>query len=151
MICHKNILQFHETRHRALGTEHVLPRDTCAFFLFKGEIHLKTQYELTYEKLVTAMILSDDNPIHNQLDLFMDFHRNSSSYYDLFCDSLYKLSCGRSKHPLWITPSGKSYLAHKQLSDDDRKLLTFEQIPYFEDDLEEQLETALASLERLTQ
>lgn len=111
---------------------------------------MKTQYEITYEKLVTSMILSDNNPSHNQLDLFMDFHRNSASYYDIFCDSLYNLSCGRCKHPLWITPSGKSYLAHEQLADDDRKLLTFEQIPDFEDDLVEQLETALTFLEGLS-
>lgn len=104
---------------------------------------MKTQYELTFEESITAMILSNNDPSVNQLDLFMDFHRNSCTYYDIFCDGLYALSSGQSSRALWLTPSGRPYLADEQRNEGDRKLITYEQIPEFIDDLKEQLETAL--------
>lgn len=111
---------------------------------------MKTQYELTFEESVTAMILSNNNPSVNQLDLFMDFHRNSCTYYDIFCDGLYALSSGQTTRAIWLTPSGKPYLADEQRNEGDRQLINREQIPEFVDDLKEQLETALSLLRKFS-
>lgn len=111
---------------------------------------MKTQYELQFEREITAIILSKLGSIISPLEIFMDFHRNSNYYYDLFCDALLALSCGQSNEPLWITPSGRSYLAPARQSEFDLMVLTYEQIPEFENDLTDQLETALVFLHGLS-
>lgn len=110
---------------------------------------MKTQYELKFEKTVVAMILAYDGSRYNQLDLFMDFSRNSCDYYDSICDALYFMSSGQTSDILWLTPSGKPYLAAEQRSEADYKWISANQLPEFEDDLKEQLETALAALQGL--
>lgn len=107
---------------------------------------MKTQYELKFEELVTKSILSNEHPICSRLDVFMDFHRNSSVYYDFLCDALYVLASGASSDTLWLTPSGRPYLAPQQQAEWDMKLLSSQQVPAFQDDLVEQLEVALAAL-----
>ena len=107
---------------------------------------MENQYELKFEKTIIEMILSNNNPDLNKADLVMDFHRNSSIYYDNFCDALYELSSGQTVLPLWITESGNSYLASSPRSREDRHVLNFDQIPEFTDDLYDQLSVALESL-----
>ncbi len=111
---------------------------------------MKSKYELTYEKLVTSMILSENISIQQQLDLFFEFHENSYTYYDTFCDALYELSCGHTTDSLWMTPSGKPYLSPDYQQEGDHRLLTYEQVPVFKEDLQEQLETALTSMRKLS-
>lgn len=110
---------------------------------------MKTLYELKFEELVTRSILSNEHPYYSRLDIFMDFHRNSSLYYDFLCDSLYVLATGASFDTLWLTPSGRPYLAAKQEAEWDMKLLSSKQVPTFQDDLVEQLEAALTALRDL--
>lgn len=110
---------------------------------------MKTQHELKYEKLITEIILSDNCKDFSQLDLFMDFHRNSYTYYDYFCDALFSMSCGHTTDSLWITPSGRPYLSSGREHEADYLVITRDQIPEFIDDLYEQLETAFACLQRL--
>lgn len=104
------------------------------------------QYELKFEKTITAMILSDNNSDLSQVDLFMDFHRNSGTYYDNFCDALYELSSGQTTLPLWITPSGDFYLSALRQDSFDKQVLTHDKIPEFYDDLYDQLEAALVHI-----
>lgn len=110
---------------------------------------MKTQYEFNFEKSIIAMILANKDQLRNQLDLFIDFHRNSCDYYDTFCDALYSMSSGQTSDVLWLTPSGKPYLASEQRCEADFKLITPTELPEFEDDLKDQLETALAFLQGL--
>lgn len=107
---------------------------------------MKTQYEFNFEEAIAAIILSDMNSSQNQLNNLLDFHRNSSVHYDTLCDSLFALATGETTKPLWMTPSGKPYLSDEQKKLEDRLLLTCDQVPDFDNDLNIQLETALISL-----
>lgn len=107
---------------------------------------MKTQYEFNFEEAIAAMILSDKNSSQKQLNNLLDFHRNSSMHYDILCDSLFALATGKTNKTLWVTPSGKPYLADAQEDVEDRLLLTCDQVPDFDDDLKLQLETALIFL-----
>ena len=111
---------------------------------------MKTQFELHFEEAIAAMISSNSDSVHNQIKRFLDFHRNSCDYYDIFCDSLFALASGSAVNSLWITPSGESYLAFAQHDADDQLLLTHEQLPEFSGDLKIHLETALELLRDLS-
>lgn len=110
---------------------------------------MKTQHELQYEELIFSMILSDNKLKCKQQDLVLEFHRNSGEYYDLLCDALHILANRSTTHPLWLTPSGKPYLACIQKDSGDRMLLTYEQVPVFTDDLKDQLDTVIRTLQKL--
>lgn len=110
---------------------------------------MKTQHELKYEELITELILIKNYTNYSQLDLFMDFHRNQHIYYDIFCDALYTMACGDSSYSLWLTPSGKPYLAEAYRAEEDLMVLSQEDVPVFEDDLKEQLDAAIVSMQKL--
>lgn len=112
---------------------------------------MKNQYELKFEKTIIEMILSNNHQDLSKTDLIMDFHRNSSIYYDNLCDALYELSNGQSIHPLWISASGNPYLSSISRNKEDLKVLTFDQIPEFIDDLYDQLKATLAILHKTLQ
>lgn len=109
---------------------------------------MKSQYEIRFEKLIVTMILSDINPAHSQLELFMDFHRNSNVYYDIFCDALFVLANRLTDDFLWITPSGKPYLAPASISKDDFLIATLQQVPEFVDDLKTQLDSVFTFMQQ---
>lgn len=110
---------------------------------------MKTVYELRYEEMITAAILANEDPVCSRLDLFMDFHRNSSVYYEFLCSALFDLACRKTSDSLWITQSGRPYLAVKAQSEGDCFLLSCRQVPEFQDDLEDQIEAALSALGRI--
>ena len=111
---------------------------------------MKTAYELKYEEMITATILANEDPVCSRLDLFMDFHRNSSVYYEFFCSSLFDLACRKTHDSLWITQSGRPYLAAQAQTEGDLFLLSWGQVPAFQDDLKDQIEAGLYAISRLS-
>ena len=111
---------------------------------------MRTQFELHFEEAIAAMIANSSDSVHNQIKRFLDFHRNSCDYYDIFCDSLFALASGSADNSLWITPFGKSYLAFVQINADDKLLLSHGQLPEFAGDLRVHLEIAIDRLRDLS-
>lgn len=107
---------------------------------------MKSYLEQQFEKtIITHICLSEVCP-EEKAKLLLEFHQNSESYYDTLCAALLAVSTNQDVKPIWITPSGECYLSLHTKDSVDRILLFPDEVPYFEIDLVEQIETALLKI-----
>lgn len=100
---------------------------------------MKTAAELSFEKHIIFAIAKRDCSWSERAELFCEFHKFSSKYYDEFCEALYLLSTGEAQGYLYMTPSGRTYISYMPRSTDDYRLLFGDELPPFQDDLYDQL------------
>ena len=100
---------------------------------------MKTVFELHYEKQMILYISERDCSAERKAELFYEFYRYGTTYYEELCDALYLLSCGEAQGSFYITPAGKTYISYVEKNMEDSKLFTSEEIPTFAEDLYDQL------------
>ena len=100
---------------------------------------MKTVFELHFEKQMILSISEKVCTAQRRADLFYEFYKNGSIYYEELCDALYMLSIGEERGFLFLTPAGKPYVSYREHSPEDKKLFSHEEIPAFRSDLYDQL------------
>ena len=107
---------------------------------------MKTLLEQQYERSVITKICSANITLQERVELLVDFHDNSETYYDNLCDALLAVSTNQNMAPIWITKAGNCYLSLRTKNPDDRVLLYPDEVPLFDIDLVNQIETAIAKI-----
>ena len=107
---------------------------------------MKTTLQNLYERAVITRVCKTEISDSDKIELMIDFHNNSESYYDHLCDALLAVSTHQNPVPIWITQNGDFYLSLRALNTSDRVLLYPDEVPAFTIDLVDQLETAILSI-----
>ncbi len=107
---------------------------------------MKTMFELQYDRSVITRICTADFTSEECIELLVDFHANSETYYDNLCEALLAVSTGQNMSPIWISKNGNCYLSMRTKSAEDRVLLYPDEVPIFDLDLVEQLEIAILKI-----
>lgn len=110
----------------------------------------KSNIEKQYEKLIARHISSLDVCPDRRASLFLDFHRNSRTYYEELCDLLYVLSTGELFAPLWLNHSGLVYASTHPSGDHDIFLADFRELPAFCGDLVDHLDYVFSKIYSLS-
>ena len=79
-----------------------------------------------------------------------DFISKCDVYYDLLCRNIYEMCVDPSDQGLWFSLPAKTYLSKTQQGKDDICLLYSQEIPLFQDDIEDTLLLVCSRLEYLS-
>lgn len=107
---------------------------------------MKTNLQHLYERAIITRLCKADSTDLERIEMMIDFHNNSESYYDNLCDALLAVSTHQNPIPIWITKNGDFYLSLRAQKTSDRVLLYPDEVPTFTIDLVDQLETAILSI-----
>jgi len=100
---------------------------------------VKSMFELRFEKEVIYSISERECCVQCRAELFQEFYKNGSIYYEDLCDALYSLAIGEQSGSLYITPAGKPYISYVQKGIEDTELFPVQDLPGFTGDLHPQL------------
>lgn len=96
---------------------------------------MTTSMEKIYSKIVINRIINMQISADEKYNLLVDFHCNSSFYYDLLCDYSYLLAKGETDLSLWISLNGKPNLSLSPVCRGDIHVLEPLSAPEFNGDL----------------
>lgn len=99
------------------------------------DIMTKSNIEKQYQKLVIHYISHLEICPEQRAALFLDFHENSSQYYDDLCDILYCASTDDTPVPIWLDPCGEVYLSAHRRNASHTFLMDSKDLPHFKGDL----------------
>lgn len=112
---------------------------------------MKSNYEQEYEKLIIHHISNLDICAAQRSSLFLDFFRNSETYYEDLCTCVYGLATGKMKGPMWMSCNGQLYLGTEPENIHDIFLTDCSEIPVFNGDILEQLTYVFTRIRRVSQ